>query len=100
MYNLFNYTTQLRLSALFLQKEYQSYLWSQRTGSDTNVSLAQWMTNHVLNAMPGLTNAVQQINSDVSNNAILYKMASLLTNSVATNGAQRRSEERRVGKEC
>src|ERR1035441_6026967 len=39
--------------------------------------------------MPGLTNAVQQINSDVSNNAILYKMASLLTNSVATNGAQR-----------
>ncbi len=92
MYNLFNYLSSMRASALFLKKEYQAYQWAQRTGSDTNLSLAQWMTNNVLLTTadgPGMTDTAAQIDQDVAHNAILNKMATLLTNSMATNGTNR-----------
>ena len=87
MYKLFNYITAERAMALYLKKEYQSYQWSQQT----NTSLSQWMTWYFINDFDGsgLTTEVNNIDADVANNPIIYKMATLLTNSVATNGTQR-----------
>jgi hypothetical protein len=89
MYNLFNYITAERAMALYLKKEYTSYLWSQTNG----ISLSQYMTLYFIEDFDGsgLTTEVNNINADVANNPIIYKMATLLTNCplVATNGAQR-----------
>jgi hypothetical protein len=87
MYKLFNYVTAERAMALYLKKEYQSYLWSQQTST----SLSQWMTQYFLEDFGGsvLNTEVNNINADVANNPIIYKMATLLANSAATNGTQR-----------
>ena len=74
--------------ALYLKKEYLSYQWSQQTIA----SLSDYMTEYFINdwnGASGLNTEVNYINANVTNNAILSKMATLLTNSVATNGPQR-----------
>src|ERR1017187_9269067 len=93
MYNLFNYMASMRATALFLKKESLSYAYTQRTVTFTNTTLGEWMASYLLPTTaaygPGLTDTATQINNDIANNAILLKMATLLTSSVATNGPQR-----------
>lgn len=87
MYDLFNYMASLRATALYFKKEYLSYQFSLLSG--TNNSYADYMTLNFTPAVTGQNGAVTYINSDVATNAILTKMATLLTNTVATNGTQR-----------
>src|ERR1039457_5428036 len=90
MYKLFNYVTAERAMALYLKKEYVSYAWSQL--GNPSITLSNYLTSNFLqdaNGYPGLNREVANINADVANNPIIYKMATLLTNSVATNGTQR-----------
>jgi alpha-tubulin suppressor-like RCC1 family protein len=90
MYKLFNYVAAERAMALYLKKEYVSYAWSQL--GNPSITLSNYLTANFLqdaNGYPGLNREVANINADVANNPIIYKMATLLTNSVATNGTQR-----------
>jgi BspA type Leucine rich repeat region (6 copies)/Immunoglobulin I-set domain/Divergent InlB B-repeat domain len=84
MYDLLNYIDSLRVTALYFKKEYEAYQLTQRP--DTNISFSQWMTDNVV---PDINAAASWINADVANNAVLTQMATLLTNTVATNAAQR-----------
>ncbi len=89
MYDLFNKINSLRVSALYFKKERQAFLFLHRIGSETNIPFSQWMTSNLIECTPGLNSTVSYINSDVANNEILLKMATLLTNTVATNQSQR-----------
>ena len=88
MYDLLNYMASLRATALFFKKEYQSYLFIGRTGSDTNLNLSQWLT---LRMPQDINSTMSLINSDVANSTTLSQMAALLTNTVYTNRTQRLS---------
>ena len=87
MYDLFNYMASLRATALYFKKEYWSYQFSQLSG--TNNSYSDYMALNFTPYVTGQNGAVTYINLDVATNAILTKMATLLTNTVATNGTQR-----------
>jgi hypothetical protein len=88
MYDLLNCMASLRATALFFKKEYQSYLFIGRTGSDTNLTLSQWLT---IQMTPDINSAMSLINSDVANSTTLSQMAALLTDTGATNRTQRLS---------
>ena len=89
MYNLFNYITGMRATALFLMKEYNSYQWT--TNVPATNPLVQWMTNYsdFFIGAQNITQVANQIDNDVANNSTLLKMATLLSTLSPTNGTQR-----------
>ena len=85
MYDLLNYIAYLRVTALYFEKEYWAYQLTIQP--DTNISFSQWMTDN--DVVSDINAAANWINYDVTNNVVLNQMATLLTNTVFTNAAQR-----------